>query len=52
MYRFKIKKVLYLLYNNYLITNVSKKRLEFRVKIVNAIVFVNAKIKIYYNVKY
>ncbi len=52
MYKFKIKKALFLLYNDNLITNVSKKRLEFRVEIVDAIVFVNVKTKIYYDVKH
>jgi len=52
MYKFKIKKALFLLYDNYLITNVFEKRLEFRVKIANAIVFVNVKTKIYYDVRH
>lgn len=52
MYEFKIKKAFFLLYDDHRTTNVSKKRLEFRVEVVDAIAFVNAKAKIYYDVKH
>jgi hypothetical protein len=60
IYEFKVKKALFLLYNDYSITlhnnysilNIFSKRLEFRVETIDATIFVNAKAKIYYNARH
>jgi hypothetical protein len=52
-YRFKIKNVVSLLNKDqFIINNLSKKRLEYRMKVANATSFVNAKFKIYYDVRH
>ena len=53
IYNFKIKKTLSLLnYNQSTINNPSNKRLEYCAEAEKAIVFANAKAKIYYNARY
>ncbi len=60
IYKFKIKKTLFLLHDDYSITlhddhfilNIFSKRLEFRVETIDATIFVNAKTKIYYDAKH
>ncbi len=53
IYNFKIKKTLSLLnYGQSIINDLSNKRLEYRAEAEKAIVFANAKAKIYYNARY
>lgn len=62
IYEYKIKEALFLLYNDHSITlhndyfttiaNISYRRLKFRVEAIDAIAFVNAKTKIYYDARH
>lgn len=53
IYNFKIKKALLLLYNSKSTRdNIVNKQLKYCTKVANAILFANAKTKIYYNAKY
>lgn len=53
VYSFKIKKVLSLLYKkNPIRNNIINKSLKYRIETIDVIVFVNAKIQIYYDAKY
>ncbi len=52
VYKFKIKETLLLLYKDYSIIDVFKKRLEFHAKTINVIVFAKIKAKIYYNARH
>ncbi len=53
IYKFKIKKTLFLLnYDKFITNNLFNKRFKYCIEIKNAIVFANIKVKIYYNLRH
>ncbi len=54
IYNFKIKKTLTLLHNlnKFVTKNLTQRRLKYRVEVIKAIVFINVKIKMYYDLRY
>ena len=53
IYNFKIKNALIVVVNtSQMLKNIFNQRLKYQQKIVNVIVFVNVKVKIYYDVKH
>ena len=54
IYDFKIKKVFFLfnVFGKFITENLIQRRLKYRVEIVEIIVFVNVKIKIYYDARH